>query len=467
MALLLAGAGPASAMEPGEALYALGARPGAVAPRAVAAGGAVLPASALPCAGCHGADGAGGRAEAGVRPPPVAWSALSRPTPERPAYDEAALLRTVAQGVAAGGRALDPAMPRYALTLDDGQALVAWLRALDAPRATPGVTEDRVRLGLLLPPGPRGEAFAAAFAGALKAAAPVGVFGRRIERVVAPAAGEPSDAVRLLLGEGVLALVSALPEEANAAALAAAGVARVPLLSVRAGEDMAPLGYALLPGAVDEGVALLRALPEPGRAAILAGNAAEARLGGRIADRVAALTGAEPPVVGAAELRAARAEGVAAVLALAPASGLAEAVAPLREIALPVLVVGSRGGLAAPAGAAVLGRPVLVGLGVPAEMGDGVALARFRAGEAARAGLTGRLGHAMGEVVVEALRRGGRGVTREKLAAAFAGPPFDTGALPPLRLFGGARGGGGGGIRLFQVDGTGRVLRGPATAGAD
>ena len=80
--------------------------------------------------------------------------------------------------------------------------------------------------------------------------------------------------------------------------------------------------------------------------------------------------------------------------------------------------------------AAALGRPVLVGLGVPPETGQGVASARFRAGEAARTGLTGRLGHAMGEVVVEALRRSGRGLTREKLAGAFDGPPFDTGALP-------------------------------------
>ncbi len=452
-------------MEPGEALYILGARPGAAAPRAVAGGGTALPASALPCAGCHGADGAGGRAEAGVRPPPIAWSALSRPAPERPAYDEAALLRTVAQGVAAGGRALDPAMPRYALTLEDGQALVAWLRALDT-RGTPGVTDDRVSLGLLTPPGPRGEAFAAAFAGALDAAAPVGVFGRRIERVVAPAAGGPAEAARLLVAEGVLALVSALPEESNAAALAEAGAARVPVLSVRAGAEAAPLGYALLPGAVEEGVALLRAVPEPGRAVILAGSADEARLAGRIAERVGALSGTEPAVAGPAELPAAvAAEGAAAVLVLAPAAGLAEAVAPLWGIAMPVLVAGSRGGLAAPAAAAALGRPVLVGLGVPMDSGDGVALARFRAGASARAGLTGRLGHAMGEVVVEALRRSGRGVTRDRLAAALAGPPFHTGAFPPLRLSGGARGGGEG-VQLFQVDGAGRLRPGPA-AGTD
>jgi hypothetical protein len=465
LALLLAAwSGQAAAIEPGEALYTFGARPGKAAPRAVTAGGAVLPATALPCAGCHGGEGAGGRAEAGVRPPPIGWSVLSRATPERPAYDEARLLLAVAQGIAAGGRTLDPAMPRYALTLEDGQSLVAWLRALDA-RQAPGVTEDKVRLGLLLPPGPRGEAFAAAFAAALEAAAPLGVFGRRIEQVAAPA-DDPAEAVRRLLAEGVLALASALPDEADALAVAEAGARRVPVLSVRAGVETAPLGYALMPGAVEEGAALLRAVPEPGRVVILAGDGAEARLAERVVERIGALAGAVPPVVRPAELRSA-ADGAAAALVLARAAGLVGAVTPLREVPLPVLVVGSRGGLAAPAAAAALGRPVLVGLGVPAESGHGVASARFRASEAARAGLTGKLGHAMGEAMVEALRRAGRGVTRDRLAAAFAGPPFQTGAFPALRLSGGARGDGGQGVHLFQVDGAGRLRNGPAPAGSD
>ncbi|MBK1662861.1 hypothetical protein, partial [Paracraurococcus ruber] len=212
---------------------------------------------------------------------PIAWPALARATPDRPAYDEAGLLRAVAQGLAPGGRVLDSAMPRYALTLEDGQALVAWLRALEA-RQVPGVSEDRIRLGLLLPPGGRGEAFAAAFAAALEAAAPIGVFGRRVERVTVPE-GDPAEAVRALEAAGVLALVSGLPEEAQDAALAAAAAARIPMLAVRAGT--VPGAHALLPGAVEEGTALLRVLPDPGRAAILAADAAEARLAARIAER--------------------------------------------------------------------------------------------------------------------------------------------------------------------------------------
>jgi hypothetical protein len=466
LALLVAASSAlATAHEPGEALYALGARPGAPAPKAIAAGGTVLPATALPCAGCHGSEGAGGRAEAGVQPPPIGWSVLSRPKLDRPAYDEPTLLRAVAQGIAAGGRSLDPAMPRYALTLEDGQALVAWLRTIDA-RQVPGVADDSVRLGLLLPPDPRGGTFAAAFAEALEAAAPAGVFGRRMERVLAPVGDDPVQAVRRLLADDVLALVSALPEEADALVLAEAGAKRVPVLSVRAGMEAAPLGYALLPGAVEEGVALLRALPDPGRTVILAEGGAEARLAERIAERVGALAGTEPQVARPAELPSA-ADGAAAALVLAPAAALAESVAPLRELPIPVLVVGSRGGLAAPGAAAALGRPVLVGLGVPIQTGHGVPSVRFRANDAARAGLTGRLGHAMAEAVVEALRRAGRGVTRERLAAAFAGPPFETGAFPTLRLAGGGYGDDRKRIHLFQVDEAGRLGRGPAPAASD
>jgi hypothetical protein len=115
--------------------------------------------------------------------------------------------------------------------------------------------------------------------------------------------------------------------------------------------------------------------------------------------------------------------------------------------------------------AAAAGRPVLVGLGVPQGIGTGAAAARFADAGAARWGLTGRLGHAAGEVVVEALRRTGRGVTRERTLATLGGNEvFETGSLPPLRLAGGPRGGGDG-IWIMQVDGEGRARRAPgATA---
>src|SRR5580658_7718193 len=40
--------------------------------------GAVVPASIVPCAGCHGSDGRG-RAEGGIIPPNITWETLTKP----------------------------------------------------------------------------------------------------------------------------------------------------------------------------------------------------------------------------------------------------------------------------------------------------------------------------------------------------------------------------------------------------
>jgi hypothetical protein len=122
-------------------------------------------------------------------------------------------------------------------------------------------------------------------------------------------------------------------------------------------------------------------------------------------------------------------------------------------------------GQAVPAVAAALGRPVTVGFGLPQGGGRGLAGQRFATAEAARGGIIGRLGHAAGEVVVEALRRAGHGLTRERMAAARASrDAFETGSLPPLRLAGGPRGAGAETVWLLQVDGEGRVRRGSGVA---
>src|SRR5690606_38910692 len=84
MGLLLSGASPTappafaeSAWTPSEAngrlIYREGrsASGGAIQAR-VGAGQASIPASAVPCANCHGADGRG-RPEGGVRPPDITW----------------------------------------------------------------------------------------------------------------------------------------------------------------------------------------------------------------------------------------------------------------------------------------------------------------------------------------------------------------------------------------------------------
>ncbi|MCR0983638.1 type 1 periplasmic-binding domain-containing protein [Roseomonas populi] len=457
--LPLAGAVQAGPVEDGEALFTRGARPGAPPPQVTTAGGTVLPATALPCAGCHGRDGGGGQAEAGLRPPPIVWSALSRPASLRPSYDEPLLLRAVVQGTAAGGRTLDAVMPRYGLSLEDGRALAAYLRALDGI-AVPGVEERSLRVALLLPPGRPGEAFAAAFEAALEGAAPDGVFGRRVTvvRAAAARARDASEEARRLLDAGVLALVSALPGGVNEDVLSIAAAERVPVLSARAGLARPGGSFALLPGAAEEAIALLRQAGDPGKALIVAGDgAAERRLAASIADRVGDLGEAVPPIGSVHDLPR-RAEGASAVLLLLGPDSLPEAAALLRGQNMPLLVPGAVGGSAAQAAAAALGRPVLAGFGVPPEEGEGMSRTRFAASGAASSGLTGRLGHAAGEVLVEALRRAGRRLTRERLVAAFAAEPFEPGSLPQIRLVNGARPRAER-ILVVRIDGEGSVLR--------
>ena len=68
----------------------------------VGAADMLLPATSLPCANCHGADGQG-RPEGGVRPPDISWSRLSSRYGQEqingrnyPAYTEGTLARAIA-----------------------------------------------------------------------------------------------------------------------------------------------------------------------------------------------------------------------------------------------------------------------------------------------------------------------------------------------------------------------------------
>jgi hypothetical protein len=141
------------------------------------------------CAGCHGRDGRG-RSEGGLRPADVRWSTLSRPLaeavgarPGRPAYDPARLRRAVTMGFDSGGRRLDPVMPRYHLQREDADDLLAYLLRLGS-LADPGLTPERLGLGLLLPAGREGrEARRVAEGWAADLAARGGLYARRVEVV--------------------------------------------------------------------------------------------------------------------------------------------------------------------------------------------------------------------------------------------------------------------------------------------
>lgn len=107
-----------------------------------------LSTATLPCQVCHGARGEGGN-EATLPAPDLRPASLNRPRTQgprpRPAYSRALLVRAITQGIDSAGRALDPAMPRYALTLQTADHLLAWLQVIDRP-TEPGIEADAVLL---------------------------------------------------------------------------------------------------------------------------------------------------------------------------------------------------------------------------------------------------------------------------------------------------------------------------------
>ncbi|WP_460423710.1 cytochrome c/ABC transporter substrate-binding protein [Pseudomonas sp. ZL2] len=115
-----------------------------------------VPASVVPCASCHGNDGLG-RAEGGVRPPSLNWQRLAGGQGARqangrsyPAYSQASLARAIQEGRDPAGNRLDPAMPRFVLSMADQRNLSAYLKRLADDR-DPGLEEQTLRLGTLLP----------------------------------------------------------------------------------------------------------------------------------------------------------------------------------------------------------------------------------------------------------------------------------------------------------------------------
>jgi ABC-type branched-subunit amino acid transport system substrate-binding protein len=115
-----------------------------------------VPAAILKCVNCHGNDGRG-KAEGGLTPANIRWEELTKPTTAGPArrrrsaYSDKLLVRAITMGIDPSGNRLDPAMPRYRLTHEQAADLVVYLEVLGR-EADPGVTENSLKIGVILPP---------------------------------------------------------------------------------------------------------------------------------------------------------------------------------------------------------------------------------------------------------------------------------------------------------------------------
>lgn len=276
--LLLGWAAAAAAIElsaaeaAGKRIYLHGSGEAPIQAR-IGAGNTLLPASVVPCAGCHGSDGRG-RSEGGVQPPDITWRRLSAPYGQQlpggrrhPAYDAASLARALGEGLDPAGNRLSPAMPRFVISPRDLANLGAYLQRLEDDR-DPGLHEEVVRLATLLPGGgplaELGGTVAAVLHGVIDAInEDGGIHGRRLELVVAdPGADRASAEAALgeLLARGdVFALLAPLApalEERYGELLAPSGMPLVAAHAVSAVSGGSRLVFAPLPGLREQLLAL-------------------------------------------------------------------------------------------------------------------------------------------------------------------------------------------------------------------
>jgi ABC-type branched-subunit amino acid transport system substrate-binding protein len=235
----------------GRTLYRKGVSESGRPVSAFLAGPTEVNADTVPCAGCHGLDGRG-RAEGGVTPSSVRWQDLVRPyevtTPtgrRHSQYTERSLVSALGLGLDPAGNKLHPVMPRYALTRSDADDLIAYLKIL-ANDLDPGITNDTVRIGALLPsqkrfPGmglPVRSALAAVFDDLNRAG---GVYGRHIELVLGDLPeqeAQTGDAYsRFIESQNIFALVSSFLAGGEEEALEFIDNQKIPLVG----------GWTLLP----------------------------------------------------------------------------------------------------------------------------------------------------------------------------------------------------------------------------
>lgn len=115
-----------------------------------------VPASTVPCAGCHGARGEG-TTEGGVTAGNMTWSFLTKPyghvddgKRKHPAFSESSFIRTMTSGADPAGNKLSVAMPTYRMPQQDMADLIAYLKRIETD-SDPGLTETSIVLGTLLP----------------------------------------------------------------------------------------------------------------------------------------------------------------------------------------------------------------------------------------------------------------------------------------------------------------------------
>ncbi|HEX2271234.1 MAG TPA: ABC transporter substrate-binding protein [Pyrinomonadaceae bacterium] len=209
-----------------------------------------VPGSVMACANCHGLTGQG-KVEGGINPSNVTWEALTKPYGvthvngrKHPAYTPRGLELAITRGLDPGGNKLLAAMPRYQMSKEDLDDLVVYMKRLGTD-VDPGISETKIVIGTAFPTaGPLAEMaqavrdmIAAVF---VEANVQGGVYGRQLElKSVAAAdtkAVSRADIEKLVDEEKVFALTGVM--------LAGVENELVPLLAQQEVPLIAPLTLA-------------------------------------------------------------------------------------------------------------------------------------------------------------------------------------------------------------------------------
>lgn len=179
-----------------------------------------VPGNVMACANCHGIAGQG-KIEGGISPSNVTWEALTKPYGvthvngrKHPAYTARGLELAITRGLDPAGNKLLYAMPRYQMSKEDLDDLVVYLKRLGTD-VDPGINETKIVIGTAFPTaGPLGEmsqavhdVIAAVFA---ETNLQGGIYNRKLELKSVTAADTKAitraDVERLLKEEQVFAL---------------------------------------------------------------------------------------------------------------------------------------------------------------------------------------------------------------------------------------------------------------------
>ncbi len=235
-----------------------------------------VPASTLACAGCHGAR-AEGKTGGGMAAGDLTWPHLTKshghthPTGRKHGpYDETSFARATADGVDPAGNEMIVAMPRYKMSPEDMADLVAYLKRVEMER-DPGLTEERIRIGTILPAAGALAETGAAMKDVLVAYfddlnSRGGIYNRKIELRVADAgadaAATTANARRLIRDEQVFALIGGISAGADPELAALARDEEIPFIGPatlwpQIGLPLNRHVFYLLPGVAEQGRALV------------------------------------------------------------------------------------------------------------------------------------------------------------------------------------------------------------------